>query len=147
MMKLSTRTRYGTRAMLELARRYMTGPVSAKEIAEHEELSIDYMESLLATLRAAGLVVTVRGAKGGHMLARSPREINLAEIYTTLEGDEGFIHCTQRPERCLRSQDCVTQTVWAGLYAACKGYLEDITLEALARRATRTQPSCGDESV
>ena len=140
-MRLSTRTRYGTRAMLELALRYESGAVSAKDIAKEQGLSAKYLESLLATLRAAGLVRSVRGAQGGHMLGRAPGEITLREMFDVLEGSEGFVHCTTDAEACERSDACVTQQVWSQLYAACMGILESITLEDLAQRARDRQSS------
>ena len=134
-MKLGTKTRYGTRAMLALALRYESGPLSAKEIAEKQELSPKYVESLLTLLRSAGLVRSIRGAKGGHMLARPPEQITLREIFEVLEGREGFVHCTSKPETCERASICVTQEVWAQMYAACMHVLESMTLEDLQRRA------------
>ena len=134
-MKLSTKTRYGTRAMLDLALRYESGPVSAKEIARRQEVSTKYLESVLAMLRSAGLVRSVRGAKGGHMLTRPPHQITLREIFQVLEGCEGFVPCTTDPQVCDRAKTCVTQEVWARIYAECMETLESTTLEDLARRA------------
>lgn len=140
-MKLSSRTRYGTRAMLDLALRYEAGPVSAKEIARRQEVSTKYLESLLAMLRSAGLIRSVRGAKGGHMLARRPDRITLREIFDVLEGCDGFVQCTTDPHVCERAKTCVTQEVWARMYAACMEILEATTLEDLARRARDKTPS------
>jgi len=134
-MQLSTRTRYGTRAMLDLAVRYESGPVSAKKIARRQEVSTKYLESLLAMLRSAGLVRSVRGAKGGHMLTRHPHHITLREIFEVLEGREGFVPCTTDPQVCDRAKTCVTQEVWARIYAECMETLESTTLEDLVRRA------------
>jgi len=140
-MKLSTKTRYGTRAMLDLAFRYESGPVSAKKIARRQEISTKYLESLLAMLRSAGLVRSIRGAKGGHMLTRHPHHITLREIFEVLEGREGFVHCTTDPQVCDRAKTCVTQEVWARIYAACMEILESTTLEDLADRAKKKGPS------
>jgi len=133
-MKLSTKTRYGTRAMLDLALRYDSGPVSAKDIARRQEISAKYLESLLAILRNVGLIRSIRGAKGGHMLTRPPDRITLREIFDVLEGSEGFVHCTTDPQVCDRAETCVTQEVWARMYAQCMETLESTTLEDLARR-------------
>lgn len=134
-MKLSTKTRYGTRAMLDLALWYESGPVSAKKIARRQEVSAKYLESVLAMLRSAGLVRSVRGARGGHLLARPPHSITLREIFEVLEGREGFVHCTTDPQVCDRAKTCVTQEVWARIYAECMETLESTTLEDLVRRA------------
>lgn len=138
-MKLSTKTRYGTRAMLDLALNYEQGLVSAREIAARQDVSPKYLEQLLASLRSAGLVRSVRGAQGGHTLTRHPAEINLREIYNVFEGSEGFVECTTSPEVCDRPDSCVTQEVWADMYLACMEILESTTLEDLARRARDKQ--------
>jgi len=136
-MKLGTKTRYGARAMLELALNYESGDgvVTVKDIATHQQVSPKYLEHLLASLRSAGLVRSVRGAKGGHTLARPPTQIELYEIYHVFEGTEGFVECTTNPEFCERTDDCVTQEVWAQMYDACVDILKSTTLEDLARRA------------
>ena len=136
-MKLGTKTRYSTRAMLDLALNYDSGTrmVSAREIAENQEVSPKYLESLLAALRSAGLVRSARGTEGGYTLTRSPAEISLRQVYQVFEGTEGFVECTTDPEYCNRTDGCVTQEVWAQMYDACMEVLEFTTLEDLARRA------------
>jgi Rrf2 family protein len=136
-MKLGTKTRYSARAMVDLALNYEdgNGVVSAGEISARQQVSVKYLEHLLASLRAAGLVRSVRGAKGGHTLTRPPDEINLREIYHVFEGVEGFVECTTSPELCDRIDGCVTREVWTQMYDACMEILESTTLEDLARRA------------
>lgn len=134
-MRLSTKTRYGTRAMLELAVNYQKGVVSLREIAARQEVSPKYLEHLLASLRSAGLVRTVRGAQGGHTLTRQPAQINLAEIYNVFEGGEGFVECTTSPDICHRTDGCITREIWAELHRACMEILQSTTLEDLAQRA------------
>lgn len=138
-MKLSTRTRYGTRAMLELALNYESGMTSSGEISARQEVSRKYLEHLLAALSSAGLVRSVRGAQGGHELTRPPDEIKLQEIYDVFEGRGGFVECTTRPELCDRTNACVTQEIWTRLYAACTEILDTTTLEDLAGRARDKQ--------
>jgi Rrf2 family protein len=123
--------------MVDLALNYEdgNGVVTAKEISTRQEVSPKYLEHLLASLRSAGLVRSVRGPKGGHTLTRSPNEINLREIYYVFEGTEGFVECTTSPELCQRTEGCVTQEIWAQMYEACMEILETTTLEDLARRA------------
>jgi Rrf2 family cysteine metabolism transcriptional repressor len=136
-MKLGTKTRYSSRAMLDLALNYDSGcrMVSAREIAEHQELSPKYLESLLAALRSAGLVRSLRGTEGGYTLTRPPDQINLLQIYHVFEGTDGVVECTTDPEYCKRTDGCATQEVWAQMYDACMEILESTTLEDLARRA------------
>jgi Rrf2 family cysteine metabolism transcriptional repressor len=140
-MKLGTKTRYSSRAMLDLALNHDigSGVVSNREIAEHQEISPKYLESLLASLRAAGLVRSVRGTEGGYTLTRPPAKINLREIYQVFEGTEGFVECTTDPEYCERTDNCVTQEVWAQMYEACMEILESTTLEDLAQRVREKQ--------
>jgi Rrf2 family cysteine metabolism transcriptional repressor len=138
-MKLGTKTCYAARAMVDLALNYEKGVVSVRVIAARQQLSPKYLESLLASLRAAGLVRSVRGARGGHALTRSPNQINLRQIYNVFEGTEGFVECTTSPELCDRIDDCVTRDIWAQMYAACMEALESTTLEELARRAGKKQ--------
>jgi len=114
-MKLNTKMRYGTRAMLDLALSLENGNtvVSVREIAARQQISSKYLEQLLASLRSAGLVRSVRGAHGGHTLTRPPDQINLWEIYTIFEGVGGLVECTTSPEICDRTDECVTQEIWA----------------------------------
>jgi Rrf2 family cysteine metabolism transcriptional repressor len=136
-MKLGTKIRYGTRAMLELALNYDGGQglVSANEIAVCQQISVKYLEQLLATLRTAGLVRSVRGTHGGHMLVSPPAQINLREIYDAFEGSQGFAECTASPEICSRSDVCATHQVWERMYAASMEVLESTTLEDLVRHS------------
>lgn len=85
-MRLSTKGRYGVKALFELAYHYGSGPLSLKEIAERQGLSEHYLEQLAAPLRRAGLVTSVRGAQGGYALGRPPQEITVGEILQALEG-------------------------------------------------------------
>ena len=140
-MKLSTRMRYGTRAMLELALRYKSGPISTKEIAECQEISPKYLEHSMATLRNAELVRSIRGAKGGHILARPPDRITLRHVFDALEGTKGFVDCTSDPQTCDRADICVTQEVWRQMHEASMSILDSITFEDLAGRAREKQSS------
>lgn len=134
-MKLSTQTRYGARALLTLALRYGQGPVNIKEIAAEQGLPAKYLERLMSELGAAGLVRSVRGMYGGYLLARPPQEINLRQVFEALEGADGFVGCTARPELCPRSESCVTREIWEEMYQACMAVLEATTLAILVQRS------------
>jgi len=138
-MRLSTRMRYGTRALLDLALRDEQGPMPLRDIADHQQLSPKYLEQVLAALQTADLVRAVRGPKGGYTLSRPPARINLRDIYEVLEGSEGFVRCTTDPKVCDRADTCVTQEVWASLYETCVKALEAVTLADLAQRARQKQ--------
>ena len=138
-MKLSTKMRYETRAMVDLAQHYEQGLVSAREVAERQQVSAKYLEQLLTTLRSAGLVRSVRGAQGGQQLARPPSQINLREIYNIFEGVQEFAECATCPQICDRTELCVTQDIWSQMYDACMKVLESTTLEDLVLRAKESQ--------
>jgi Rrf2 family protein len=133
-MKLNTKVRYGTRAMVELALHHDEGPLSLNEIAASQQLSDKYLEAMLGALRSAGLVRSVRGAQGGYMLALDPAEITLRMIYDVFEGGEPYVPCTADPSCCQRQAACVTQEIWERMYAASMAVLEGTTLSDLARR-------------
>jgi Rrf2 family protein len=132
-MRLSTKTRYGARAMMELARHYEERVVSTAEIAEQQRISRKYLEQLLVALRSATLVRSVRGAHGGHALARHPARISLRQIYDALEGPEGFVPCVTCPEICDSTETCATREVWSRLFASCMEILDSTSLEDLTR--------------
>ena len=133
-MKLSTRTRYGTKAMLDLAVHYDQGPILLKLIAMREGISESYLENLMTPLKTAKLVRTARGPQGGHYLARPPSQIKLSEIVTALEGPIALVDCIDDARLCYRSPSCVTRDVWQDLNKAMTAVLEQTTLEEMAQR-------------
>lgn len=138
-MKLGTKVRYGTRAMLDLALRPGDEMTSLKEIAERQDVSQKYLEHLFSSLQAAGLVRSARGPRGGYVLARAPEEIAVREIYEVLEGAEGFSPCTSGPEVCDRYDVCVTHALWERMHAEAMRVLDETTLADLVRDARRQQ--------
>ena len=136
-MRLNTKMRYGTRAMVELACHYPQGPRSLAEIAASQEVSAKYLEAVFHLLRSAGLVHAQRGGGGGYQLSRPPEEITLRDLYEVLEGPEPYVPCTEDADICPRSADCVTQEVWARMYAAAVAVLEETTLADLVRRSEK----------
>ena len=116
-------------------------PVSLKEIAGRQSLSPKYLERLASSLQRAGLLASVRGARGGYMLSRQPEQINLREVYEALEGDCGFVDCTARLDACEMSSACVTREVWDRMYEAGMEVLESITLADLVQRMQQTDTS------
>lgn len=133
-MKLSTKGRYGTRALLEMARHYGEGPLLLKDIAERQQISLQYLEHLIGPLVGAGLVKTTRGFKGGVWLARPPAEIKLSEAMQLLEGDITPVECINNPSVCTRSRMCATRDVWDEMKQAMYGVLASTTLEDLVKR-------------
>ena len=141
-MKLSTKIRYGARAMLELASHYGEGPVELKEIARCQDISIKYLEQVIIPLRTAGLVKSVRGSKGGYSLAKPPSEICLFDVIETLEGPLCLVDCINDPKSCRRSLSCVTRDIWSDVSEALRRVLRSITLDEMVRR--RIEKENGD---
>jgi Rrf2 family cysteine metabolism transcriptional repressor len=141
-MKMSTRGRYGLRAMLELARCYGDAPVLMGTLAEREEISRKYLHTLLTGLRSAGLVNSIRGARGGFVLARHPSEIKLSEVLHALEGPLSLVDCVGDKSTCDRAGHCVARGVWQELSEAIAGVLDSVTLQGLIAPDTRlcTEP-------
>ena len=133
-MKLSTRARYGARALLDLALHTDEGPVLVKDIAQRQQISAMYLEHLIAPLITAGIIRSIRGARGGIWLAKSPQEIKLSEVIGLLEGSIAPAECVNDPKYCSRSNLCVTREVWGELKKAMNGVLESITLQDLVER-------------
>jgi len=138
-MKLSTRGRYGTRALLELALHQGEGPVLLRDIARRQQISLPYLEHLITPLIAAGIVRSTRGARGGVLLARPSEEIKLSEIIQLLEGSIAPAECVNNPEVCMRSEFCVTRDIWGELKKVMNGVLESTTLRDLVERQKRKE--------
>jgi Rrf2 family protein len=133
-MKLSTRTRYGIRAIIELAQHEGKRPLQLKLIAERQGISVKYLEQLMSLLRAAGFVRSVRGSKGGYILARAPGQIRLHEVFRCLEGPVTTAECTENQDYCERAADCVAREVWIQVEEAIQRVLSSISLADLVER-------------
>jgi len=133
-MKLSTRARYGTRALLDLALHQREGQVLLKDVARRQQVSLQYLEHLITPLIAAGMVRSTRGPRGGVWLAKPPREIKLNEVIQLLEGSTALVDCVDNPEMCPRSDLCATRDIWDELKKAVNGVLESTTLQDLVER-------------
>jgi Rrf2 family cysteine metabolism transcriptional repressor len=130
-MKLSTRTRYGIRAVLELAENYGKGPIQLKIIARDQGISVKYLEQLMAALKSKGIVSSVRGSKGGYVLAKSPDQIRLSDCFTCLEGPVVTVECVENNSYCLRTSDCIARDVWSEVQKAVMTVLKSMTLQSL----------------
>ncbi len=133
-MKLSTKARYGIRALLDLARHDIGEPVPLKDIAQRQDVSMTYLEHLVTPLINTGIIRSIRGSRGGIVLAKHPSMIKLSDIVWHLEGSTAPVECVDCPENCQRSDDCVTREVWLELKQAIDRVLESITLEDLVER-------------
>ena len=133
-MKISTKIRYGARAMLELAYHYGEGPIELKEIAKKENISLKYLEQVINPLRAAGLVKSIRGSKGGYSLAKPPSDICLYDVVETLEGPLNLLECLRDPKVCQKVPSCVTRDIWEEVSEAISKIFYSVTLEEMVNR-------------
>ena len=140
-MKLSTKIRYGTRAMLELASRYGEGPVELREIAKKEGISIKYLEQVIIPLRTGGLVKSMRGSKGGYSLAKPPSEVSLKDVFEILEGPLNLVDCLQDPKACSRSSFCITRDIWKEVSEAIYGIFHSVSFEDMLNRKREKERS------
>ncbi|MBN1787134.1 MAG: Rrf2 family transcriptional regulator [Sedimentisphaerales bacterium] len=140
-MKISTRTRYGMRAILELAMAHKSEPLQIKVIAERQKISNKYLEQLVAIMKSAGLVRSIRGPHGGYLLAKEPKDIKLSEVFTILEGPVLTVECVDHKEICLSCADCITRQLWMQMNDAILEVLDRETLQDLVDMAHKSNNS------
>lgn len=142
-MRLTAKSEYGVLAAIDLACNHGTGPVSAREMAERRTIPPRFLEQLLVSLRRAGLVSAVRGAKGGFTLTRDPDQITVLEIVEALEGPLKSSVCdSERGVLCGHAGSCAAAPVWARATAALREVFAQTTLAALAADQSRLDGSC-----
>ena len=132
-MKLSTRSRYGTRLILDMAQNYGKGPIQLGEIARRQAISLKYLEQIIRPLKRAGYIQSFRGSKGGHILARPAEKITVGEIVALLEGGAFLTGCSRNSEHCERIDKCVTRVVWMEASKAMFSRLNQITFADLLK--------------
>lgn len=136
-MKVSTRGRYGLRAMIELAKNENSGAIPLRIISERQKISEQYLEQLFVNLRNSGLVKSVRGANGGYLLKRPAEDITAEEIIIALEGPLNIVDCISDKSLCDFSQRCATHELWLELRERIEDLLKNITLEDLKQRSVK----------
>jgi len=132
-MKLSTRSRYGTRMMLDLAQHYKEGPVQIGQIAKRQDISVKYLEQLIIPLKKANFIKSTRGPKGGHMLAKSPKEITIGQIVEILEGGIDLTVCVGDTDVCERSAECLIRDTWREATKAMYEKLNSVSLSKIIK--------------
>ena len=132
-MKLTTRTRYGTRLMIVLALNFEKAAVRLNDISKSLGISEKYLSQIVIPLRGAGLVSSTRGAYGGYRLSRYPYQINLKEIVDVLEGDSTLVDCINDPAGCDRVSTCVSRDLWLIIDRKIAETLTAITLDTLIK--------------
>ncbi|AQQ08691.1 Cysteine metabolism repressor [Sedimentisphaera cyanobacteriorum] len=124
-MKLTAKSRYGIRAAIELALRWQKGPVQIKIIAENENISLKYLEQLLTQMKSADLVQSIRGAKGGYYLTKSPEQISLYDIIKVIEGPIEPVECMSGMNICGDCDQCAVKEI--------SHYMSDMIAEELKK--------------
>ena len=137
-MRISMRADYGARAVMDLAQHYGSGLTQSAEIAARQRIPESYLEQLLAALRKAGIVRSVRGPGGGHELARSPGEVTLGDVLDVLEGVQTPSTCLD-DGRCIVSDACVLVDVWRELTESYQRIVHNLTMEELLRRQSERE--------
>ncbi|HXX59266.1 MAG TPA: Rrf2 family transcriptional regulator [Dehalococcoidales bacterium] len=138
-MKLSTKGRYAMRAMLDLAQHYGEGLILLKDVARRQDISERYLEHLFLTLKAAGLVTSARGARGGFVLSHAPSEIKLLNIIRACEGDLAPVECVRDPSTCNRASRCSARDVWCDLKEALESVLEKKSLQDMVEEQAKKE--------
>ncbi|UCE41580.1 MAG: Rrf2 family transcriptional regulator [Candidatus Aminicenantes bacterium] len=143
MIRLSTKGRYGTRLMVNLAHHYHNGNESVilKKVSDEEDISIRYLEQIIIPLKISKLVKSIRGAGGGYILARHPSDIKLREILLSLEGTCCLVECVDDDDYCDRIKECATYEIWKGASYLLKDYFENTTLEDLLKISKKKKSS------
>ena len=140
-MRLSTKGRYGLRAMLDLAIHKDEGPSAIYLVAEREGISDRYLEQIMTALKRAGLVKSIRGPQGGYVLTREPGELTVGQIIRALEGPIAPVDCVseEHPEQCQRADRCITRLLWAKVRDSIAGVLDSYSLEDLLKEWRKAQ--------
>jgi Rrf2 family protein len=133
-VKISTRSRYGLRAMLELALHHGEGPVMMQSIADNQGVSRKYLDTIFTSLKNAGLIHSRRGIGGGHVLGRAPAEIRVSDILRAIEGPITLVDCVHDPSFCSRTHRCVTRDIWLDVTVAIERVLDSMTLADLVQK-------------
>ena len=146
-MRISTRGRYGLRAMFELARGFGQAPILMSTVAQRQDLSRKYLHALLTALKAAGLVRSVRGIGGGFTLTKAPEDIRLSDILHGLEGPMSLVDCVADERVCNRSSRCPTRRIWQELAGAIENVLDNVTLKDLLAPERKKRPRPGQKET
>ena len=147
-MKISTKGKYGLRAMIDLAQYSGQEAVSISSIAQRQKISESYLEQLMAKLKKSGLVISTRGAAGGYRLERPASEISVGDVLRALEGDVRAVICTaQTEEGCEGEELCVTKYVWQRINESIEKTVDEMMLDQLVAESRKAQEKAKDHDV
>mgnify|MGYP003591215162 CR=1 FL=1 len=145
-MKLSARSRYASRILLELAKHKSVAPMSAAMLSQHTGVSVQFVEQTLKPLKQNGLTQSIRGAAGGHKLARPAESITLGEVVRLMEGGIFLtVCCGEKANNCPRREGCLTRKAWIQVSRSLEKELDSITLATLAHGDQVCPEDLGDQ--
>ncbi len=133
-MKFSTKTRYGIRALLEIALNKEGIGVFQKDIAENQKLSVKYLDHIIAALKVAGLICNLKGKKSGYILTRKPEEISMLDVHNAFEAEVCVVDCLSVNVVCELEGGCATKDFWQGMNDVIENYLLSTTLEDIIQK-------------
>jgi Rrf2 family protein len=133
-MRFSTKTRYGMRAMVEIAKVDQKKGIFQKDISNNQQISLKYLDHIIQALKASGLIVNVKGKKSGYRLTRPTSEITMYQIHTVFEPEIAVIECLSQHIECEMKEICYTFPFWSGLNKVVEDYFNDATLEDLIKQ-------------
>ncbi|MCB2194893.1 MAG: Rrf2 family transcriptional regulator [Bacteroidetes bacterium] len=130
-MKFNTKTRYGVRTMLEIAIHDAPEGIYQKDIAKNQEISVRYLDHIIAALKTKGLIINSRGRKSGYVLTRKPAEITLYDIHNAFEHGINIVDCLAVSKECKKENACASKYFWDELNHIIVNYLKSKTLQDL----------------
>jgi Rrf2 family transcriptional regulator, cysteine metabolism repressor len=130
-MKLTTKTRYSLRILIQLASNYNKTPVKGKDISSKQNISEPYLEQIMITMKSVGFVKTVRGCNGGYVLNKAPENITVLDIIEVFEGKIEFASCLENSSNCMMFSRCPTTDIWKHLSDTLKNEAKEITLQII----------------
>ncbi|MBU1171065.1 MAG: Rrf2 family transcriptional regulator [Proteobacteria bacterium] len=139
-MKLSTKSRYSARILIELARHKQNTPLQTGKISRRQDIPLKYLEQLITVLRKAGFIESFRGPKGGHKLAMASSQIMLGQIVRLFEGQTDLVQCISSPETCKMADECRLRLAWQQATESLYQKLDVISIESLLEKSVTTSP-------
>ena len=146
-MKLSTKGRYGTRAMIDIALHKESGSTLLKDIASRQGISLKYLDHILSSLRKAGLIKNVRGKGGGYSLTRPAAQITLCEIIEAVEGTLAPVECVDNPDYCKKTSTCSAHDVWVKVRESIEDVLRNTSLQNLTESQEKKAGTPGTYTI
>ena len=136
-MRFTTKARYGLRFLIDLALNSADGPVRLSEVAMRQKISKKYLEHIVSKLLASGFIKSIRGSKGGFVLAKPMEQISVLEAIEALDGRINVVECILMPNACKRTSECIARKLWMKVNEAIRQALKDVTLKDLVSEAKR----------